>query len=181
MPFDEVLRTRVFEPLAMADTAFFTSELPRFTATYTTGSDGLAIWDPPEGRWSRPPANPDGAAGLVSSADDMATLARALLDGGRPILDPQAVAEMTRDHLSAEQRAASSAFLDGQGWGLCQSVVVEGPRAGAFGWNGGLGSSWLVDPVRDLAVVVMTNRMFDGPAGNPVHRDIQDAVYEALA
>ncbi len=181
MPFDEVLRTRVFEPLAMTDTAFFTSELSRFTATYAPGPDGLTVWDPPEGRWSRRPANPDGAAGLVSSADDMAALARALLDGGRPILDSAAVAEMTRNQLSAEQLASSAAFLGGDGWGLCQSVVVEGPRAGAFGWNGGLGTSWLVDPARDLAVIVMTNRMFDSPGLPQVHRDVRDAVYEVLA
>ena len=52
---------------------------------------------------------------------------------------------------------------------------------GSFGWDGGLGSSWLVDPARDLIVIVLTQRMFESPALPAVHRDIQAAAYAALA
>lgn len=180
MPFPEVLRTRIFEPLGMSDTHFFTADTRRLATAYVRTPEGLSVWDPPGGQWSHPPAFPDGAAGLVSTADDMATFAEALLEGGGPILRPEAVAEMCRDQLTEEQRASTGGFLDGQGWGFCQAVVTDGPNAGTFGWTGGLGTSWLVDPARRLAVVVLTQRMFDGPALPPVHRAIQDAAYAAL-
>ena len=105
-----------------------------------------------------------------------------LLRGGDPVLPADAVTEMTRDQLTAEQRALDGkAFLDGRSWGLCQSVVTEGPYAGAFGWDGGLGSSWLVDPARDLTVVVLTQRLFETPQAPAVHRELQAAAYSALA
>ena len=143
--------------------------------------DGLTVFDPPDGQWSRPPAFADGAAGLVSTVDDLLAFARMLLRRGEPVLTAEAVAEMTRDHLTAEQKAlAGPAFLGGRGWGLCQSVVIDGPRTGAFGWDGGLGSSWLVDPNRDLTVIVLTQRMFDTALAPQVHVDLQAAAYAAV-
>jgi hypothetical protein len=35
--------------------------------------------------------------------------------------------------------------------------------------------------VRDLIVIVLTQRMFDSPALPPVHRDLRAAAYAALA
>jgi len=104
-----------------------------------------------------------------------------LLRGGSPVLDEHAVGEMTADQLTASQKEqAGTGFLNGRSWGLCQSVVTEGPRAGAFGWDGGFGTSWLVDPVRDLTVIVLTQRMFESPHPPNVHVELQDAAYAAL-
>jgi CubicO group peptidase (beta-lactamase class C family) len=52
---------------------------------------------------------------------------------------------------------------------------------GAFGWNGGFGTSWLVDPAHELVVIVLTQRLFDSPELPQAHRDIQAAAYAALA
>jgi CubicO group peptidase (beta-lactamase class C family) len=87
---------------------------------------------------------------------------------------------MTRDQLTPAQRAGQEMFLGDRSWGLCQSVVVSGERAGAFGWDGGLGSSFLVDPVRDLVVVVLTQRLWDTAQPPAVHTDIQASAYDAL-
>jgi CubicO group peptidase (beta-lactamase class C family) len=51
---------------------------------------------------------------------------------------------------------------------------------GGFGWNGGLGTSWLVDPARDLTVIVLTQRLFESPGLPAFHREIQAAAYAAL-
>ena len=160
--FDEVLSTRLFAPLGMRDTSMWTSETDRLATAYAPTDHGLELWDPPDGAWSRPPAFPDGAAGLVSSVDDLLAFARLLLAGGEPLLDGALVAEMTTNQLTAEQREREGgAILRGLGWGFCLAVAVEGPRAGAFGWDGGLGTSWLVDPNSELVVIVLTQRMFD--------------------
>jgi CubicO group peptidase (beta-lactamase class C family) len=179
-PFSEVLRSRLLDPLGMRDTGFWTQDTHRLATSYQPTPGGLAVWDEPGGKWSRPPAFPDGAAGLVSTADDLLAFARMLLRGGAGVLAPEAVRAMTTDQLTAAQRARGGlgpGFFDGRSWGFCQAVY----DSGAFGWDGGLGTSWLVDPSRDLTVIVLTQRMFDSPETPQVHRDIQAAAYAALA
>jgi CubicO group peptidase (beta-lactamase class C family) len=178
--FGEVLRTRVFEPLGMPDTAFWTSQPGRLATAYRPTPDGLLVRDPTDGAWSSPPAFEDGAAGLLSTVDDLHALARMMLGGGAPVLAPESVAAMTVDELTQEQKAHGGLgfdFFDHQSWSFCQAVQ----DTGAFGWNGGYGSSWLVDPVRDLVVIVLTQRLFETAELPPVHRDIQAAAYAALA
>jgi CubicO group peptidase (beta-lactamase class C family) len=180
MSFADVLRTRIFEPLGMRDAAFWASDTGRLATSYSPVPGGLEVWDPPGGQWSRPPAFGDGAAGLVSTADDMLAFSRMLLRGGHPLLPPEAVGQMTSDQLTPEQRAGASAFLDGHGWGFCQAVIIDGPRAGAYGWTGGLGTTWLADPATDLTVIVLTQRMFEGGQPSAVHDDLQAAAYDAV-
>jgi CubicO group peptidase (beta-lactamase class C family) len=178
----DVLRTRVFEPLGMRDTGFWASETSRLATVYARTPHGLQVWDAPDGKWSRPPAFGDGAAGLVSTADDLLAFARMFLAGGAPVLSNEAVAQMTRDQLRESQRAGTGeAFLHGRSWGLCQSVITAGPRSGAFGWDGGLGTSWLVDPREELVVIVLTQRMWDTATPPEVHDELQDAAYAAVA
>jgi CubicO group peptidase (beta-lactamase class C family) len=178
--YDEVLRSRLLEPLGMSQTSFVAPDVSRLATAYADTPDGLSVWDPPAGKWSQPPAFDDGAAGLVSTADDLLAFARIFLRGGEPVLSRESVAEMTRDQLTPAQRAGQETFLGDRSWGLCQSVIVSGERTGAYGWDGGLGSSFLVDPARDLAVIVLTQRLFDSPQPPAVHTDIQDAAYAAL-
>jgi CubicO group peptidase (beta-lactamase class C family) len=176
MPFPEVLRSRIFDPLGMRDTGFVAEDLRRFATAYRPTPDGLVVSDEPGGAWSRSPAFPDGAAGLVSTVDDLLAFARMLLAGGKPVLSSPLAHEMTVDQLTAEQRASGQAFLAGGSWGL--GVAVQ--QSGAYGWDGGLGTTWVVDPVRDLVVIVLTQRMFESPTPPAVHREIQAAAYRAL-
>ena len=179
MSYDDVLRTRIFEPLGMPDTSFYTEDVLRLATAYQPTADGNVIWDPPDGQWSRPPAFYDGAAGLVSTVDDLLAFARMLLRRGEPVLTADQVREMSRDHLTAPQREFGMAFLGGRGWGLGTSVVLDGPWAGAIGWDGGLGTSFLVHPERDLAVIVLTQRIFDTAQASAVHTDLQLAARTA--
>ena len=178
-PFDEVLRTRVFEPLGMVDSAYWTSQTQRLATAYRPTPDGLVVTDEPDGIWSRPPAFLDGAAGLVSTVDDLNAFARMLLRGGAPLLSAESVRAMTTDQLTDAQKAhrgLGPGFFDGSSWSFCQ-MVYDG---GAFGWNGGSGCSWRVDPAGGLTVIVLTQRELESPELPQVHRDIQAAAYAAL-
>ena len=175
MSFGDVLRTRIFEPLGMTQTAFWASDPGRLAAAYKPSADGLEMWDAPDGEYSRPPAFEDGAAGLVSTADDMLAFARMFLRGGSPVLSAESVRAMTTDQLTPEQKAHGGLgpdFFASQSWSYCQAVE----DTGAFGWNGGFGTSWLVDPGSDLVVIVLTQRMLQSPDDVELHRAIQDAV-----
>jgi CubicO group peptidase (beta-lactamase class C family) len=182
VPLDVVLRTRIFEPLGMRQTAFYATDVSRLATSYVPTVDGLQVWDEPDGRWSRAPVFGDAAAGLVSTVDDLLAFARMLLRDGGPVLTPDAAGAMTRDQLTPEQRSPDiAAFLGDRSWAYCQSVTVTGERAGSFGWDGGLGTSWHVDPVRDLTVIVLTQRQFETAQPPQVHVDLQTAAYAALA
>jgi CubicO group peptidase (beta-lactamase class C family) len=169
----------VFEPLGMRDTAFWTDAPDRLATGYIAKPDGLAVWDEPDGRWSRPPAFGDGAGGLVSTADDLLAFARMLLRGGSPVLSEDSVQALSSDQLTDAQKTRGGlgpGFFAHKSWGFGPAVY----ETGAFGWNGGFGTSWLVDPARELTVIVMTQRAFDSPALPPVHQDVQAAAYAAV-
>jgi CubicO group peptidase (beta-lactamase class C family) len=159
-PFEEVMRDRVLEPLGMRDTAFYAADPTRLAAAYERRDGQLVVSDPPDGQWSRPPAFPDGGGGLVSTAGDVLAFGRMLLRGGEPVLRQATVAEMTRDQLTAEQRASvwpGFSFLDDRGWGYGVSVLDDG----RYTWEGGLGTAWSNVPSQDLTVVVLTQRAAD--------------------
>jgi CubicO group peptidase (beta-lactamase class C family) len=179
-PFAEVLQTRVFDPLGMKNTGFWTENTDRLATAYRPTPEGLVVWDEPDGSWSRPPAFGDGAAGLLSTVDDLLAFARMLLGGGAPVLSRDSVKAMTTDQLTDTQKANGGLgpnFFAGQSWSFCQAVL----DTGAYGWDGGLGTSWLVDPANDLTMIVLSQRLFESPKPPQVHTDIQAAAYAALA
>ncbi|HTR71965.1 MAG TPA: serine hydrolase domain-containing protein [Solirubrobacteraceae bacterium] len=208
-PFAEVLKTRVFEPLGMSDTAFWTADTERLATAYRPTPEGLVVWDEPAGAWSRPPAFADGGAGLVSTADDMLAFARMLLGGGtipsgtirsgalggrvfggagvgrvgsgaERMLSRESVEAMCADQLTSAQKehgGLGPGFFSARSWGFCQAVYDDG----SFGWDGGFGSSWRVDPANDLVVIVLTQRMFETSDPPQVHLDIQRAASVALS
>ena len=107
--------------------------------------------------------------GLVSTVDDYLAFARMLLAGGvhegRRLLSAESVREMTKDQLTAAQKAASASaffpgFFDAHGWGFGVSVSTApdavSPVPGRYGWFGGFGTSWINDPGRGLVAIVMT-------------------------
>lgn len=177
-PLGEVMRTRIFDPCGMRDTAFWSAEPHRLATAYHP--KGHRVWDAPTGQWGQAPKFPDGAAGLVSTADDMLAFSRMILARGAGVLPEDLVKELTTNQLTPAQMHKDP-ILGDAGWSLCQSVIVDGPRAGAFGWAGGLGTTWLADPARDLTIVVLTQRLFSSPTGDALHTEVQDAAYAGAA
>jgi len=60
------------------------------------------------------------------------------------------------------QGPASALFLEARGWGFGVSVALspddDWSRAGRYGWDGGLGTSWLNDPEAGVAAILVTQR-----------------------
>ncbi|HEU5475536.1 MAG TPA: serine hydrolase domain-containing protein [Actinophytocola sp.] len=172
----DFLAERIFQPLGMVDTAFHVPQekRDRFTTQYRNGPDGLTAVDGPDGLWSRPPSFPAGAGGLVSTAADCHRFGRMLLAGGQHLLSERSVRQMMTDQLTAAQRAASAAFLDGQGWGFGGAVDVEPTEPwnvpGRYGWSGGTGTSLHVVPDTGTVTVLLTQVELDSPTPPEVMR-----------
>ena len=159
-PFEDVMRERLLGPLGMKDTGFHAADAGRLATAYENRDGQFVVTDPPDGQWARPPLFADGSGGLVSSVDDMVAFGRMLMRGGSPVLRPGTAAEMTRDQLTAAQRAnvwPGFSFLEDRGWGYGLSVLDDG----RYTWEGGLGTAWSNLPSRDLTVVVLTQRSAD--------------------
>jgi CubicO group peptidase (beta-lactamase class C family) len=171
-PLETFLRERLFEPLGMKDSGFSVPapKLDRLATSYWADPESgeLAVYDDAEGgQWSRPPAFPSGAGGLVSTIDDYLAFGQMMLNQGKHgnerILSRLSVELMTTDQLTPEQKAASSlisGFLDGHGWGFGVSVVTRrddiAAVPGRYGWDGGLGTSWYSDPREEMVTILMT-------------------------
>ncbi|WP_405914142.1 beta-lactamase family protein [Streptomyces sp. NBC_00963] len=177
----EFLAERLFEPLGMTDTGFEVppAERHRLADFYQPTPDGLEPVASADGEWSSLPAFPSGAGGLVSTADDWYAFARMLLaDGaaaGRQLLSPESVRLMTTDHLTAEQRAASTLFLEGQGWGFGGSVDVTDADPwnvpGRYGWVGGFGTAAHIIPSTGTVTILLSQVAMTTPTPPPLMRD----------
>ncbi len=168
-PLAQFFRTRIFEPLGMSDTGFSlpaekTSRLPsHYMTDFQTGKLELQKLSAP-GEWTKAPAFPSGAAGLLSTVDDYLAFARLLLSEGvhqnERLLSKKSVALMTTNHLTPEQIATGGPVLAGHGWGFGMAVVTAPDEAfpvpGRYGWNGGYGTTWFNDPSRGLIAMAMT-------------------------
>jgi CubicO group peptidase (beta-lactamase class C family) len=170
-PFADFMQDRVFEPLGMADTGFWTPSVERLGTCY--GLDPRTaehtVYDPPNGQWAHAPAFPSGAGGLVSTIDDVHAFGRMLLAGGRlpdgsKLLSRASVTAMTTDQIGIAPGVPGPSFDGAQGWGFGVGVQVRrtslGPSVGGYGWAGGLGSSWGNDPAEDVIGVILTTDMF---------------------
>ena len=191
-PLDEFMRERLFEPLGMRDTGFFTEQTDRFGTCYAVdpATEARTVYDAPDGQWSKPPAFPDAAAGLVSTVDDVHAFARMLLaegqlsDGSR-LISRAAVEAMTTDQIGVLDGAAGPLPDGSQGWGFGVGVQVRrtgvAHSIGSYGWDGGLGSSWSNDPRERLVGTILTTDSFTGPFPPPaVVQDFWTCVYAAL-
>jgi len=193
--FETFLRDRIFEPLGMNDTGFSVpaGKRERFATSYWTNAetDALELNDDAEGKWSRPPAFPSGAGGLVSTIDDYLAFGEMMLNRGKHgserILSRPSVETMTTDQLTPEQKAVSGLVpgqFDSHGWGFGVAMVtkrtdVSGP-VGRFGWDGGMGTSWYSDPSEDMVTILMTQRGWASPSPPNVCLDFWTCAYQAI-
>ncbi|HEY3140922.1 MAG TPA: serine hydrolase domain-containing protein [Acidimicrobiales bacterium] len=192
-PFETFLAERIFEPLGMVDTGFWVpaSKMDRFGPCFwkdpETGE--RAVYDPPDGQWSKPPAFPGGGAGLVSTVDDWLAFSEMLLAGGTyrgtRLLSRPTVEAMTTNYLTPEQLTTSSPDTSGAvGWGFGVGTQLRrrGPTLspGSYWWDGGMGSTWSNDPAEDLIGIMLANQAWESPIPPPVFQDFWTCAYGAI-
>lgn len=151
MPFEQFLKTRIFDPLGMTDTDFHVpaSKAHRFAACYSADPgggmtfhagqrrDGLTLQDDPAtSSFLSPPSFISGGGGLCSTTADYLTFCRALLNGGElgdvRLIGPKTLALMTANHIpggkalpDVSRSLFSEASYNGIGFGLGFAVNMR--------------------------------------------------------
>jgi len=120
-----------------------------------------------------------GHAGLFAPAEDVATFAHCMLNGGRPILRPETVEFFTR------REAIPAGTSRALGWDTPSSPSQSGKHFGprSYGHLGYTGTSLWIDPDRQLSITLLTNRTWpdcQNQAIKQVRPAFHDAVVEAL-
>ncbi|HYZ24750.1 MAG TPA: serine hydrolase domain-containing protein, partial [Rhodopila sp.] len=201
MPFGEFLRSRLFEPLGMHDTAFWCpdSKRDRFASCYVQAEGSLKLHDDGQASFfAEPPKLESGGGGLLSTAHDYMRFCRMMLgkgtlDGVR-ILGPKTVemfsmnllpdgrelAEMAPPGMFSESGYAGIGFSIGCGVTLSPARTRLPGTPGEFFWGGAASTAFWIDPKEDLAVVFMT-QVLNSDARLTLRRDLRTLVYAAIA
>ena len=193
-PFDEFLRTRIFEPLGMKDTYFFVPEAKagRLATAYTYYDEkGLQRFpDSPirEGTFvysaDYPTRGPkklfSGGAGLVSTAMDYARFCQMMLDEGKVgstrLLSRKTVELMTHDQLG--KIGPDQGFGLGFGVEGVKSPLSELGSPGEYNWGGFFYTGFTIDPKEQMIVIFMAQLHPTG--GLTLDRQVNELAYQAI-
>ncbi|HET6182539.1 MAG TPA: serine hydrolase domain-containing protein [Acetobacteraceae bacterium] len=201
MKFGEFLRTRLFEPLGMKDTAFWCppEKIGRFASCYMPGENGrLKLQDDAErSTYAAPPNLESGGGGLVSTAHDYMRFCRMMVAGGTldgvQILSPKTVALFSLNHLPGNKELAelttpglfSEGGYNGIGFSIGCGVNIDVAKTrlpgtlGEYFWGGAAATAFWIDPREELAVVFMT-QVIGSDARLTLRRDLRTLVYSAM-
>ncbi len=196
-PFERFLHDRVIAPLGMTDTAFTVApgNVARFAANYSRGEDGRAalLDDPATSRFITPRAIASGGGGLTGTARDYMRFCQMMLNKGQldgeRLLGRKTVELMTSNHLPGDMAAMgmprfSESKYDGIGFGLGFSVTLDPARAeilgspGEYAWGGAASTAFWIDPVEDMAVVLLTQ--LTPSSTYPIRRELRVLTYAAV-
>jgi CubicO group peptidase (beta-lactamase class C family) len=200
--FGEFMRTRLFEPLGMKDTAFSVpaGKIDRLTSCYQPKQgSGLKVQDDAQkSTYAKPPGLEVGGGGLVSTMHDYMRFCRMFLGKGTldgvQILSPKTVQLFSLNHLAdgklmqdmvPSNTMFSETGYSGMGFSICCGVNMDVAQTrlpgttGEFFWGGAASTAFWVDPKEDLAVVFMTQVM-GTDARLTLRRDLRTLVYSAM-
>jgi len=184
-PYDEFLRTRIFQPLGMKDTFFYPPDdrRPRLATLYSKSPKGLLRAENQDGFSLKTYFS--GGGGLMSTAEDYLQFAQMLLNGGelhgRRLLSPRTVDLMSSNHVGDLFNGKLGRPAHGMGYGLLVGIVEDGVAAGlrvtngSFGWDGAYGTQTWIDPREKMVTIVMIQTQVTS-----VQRDFENAVMQAI-
>jgi CubicO group peptidase (beta-lactamase class C family) len=197
--FPEFLRTRLFEPLGMIDTAFYVpaEKQSRVATIYAYDKTrGALAPSPGESVVTTMPGLASGGGGLYSTAADYFRFTQMLLNGGEldgtRVLEKSSI-DMMRTNVLSEQVLNSKSSIGqtqispAQGFGYDFAVVLDPVAAkkqggkGSYWWEGLAGTWFWIDPANDVIGIGIIQRRGGFP-GAENHEDLQRrVVYDSLA
>jgi CubicO group peptidase (beta-lactamase class C family) len=190
MPFDEFLKTHIFDPLGMNDTRFY---FPDEKANRL-----VAVQQKVDGNWEKYPVTfydtdyPvkgaksffSGGAGLSSTAKDYATFLQMYLNGGEyngvRILSRTTVDVILSNQLG-DIRGDKSDSQFGLAFGLLTQIGQNkggNGSAGTFDWGGYFNTQYFADPVENVIGIIM--KQTQGPVNDQSGWKFRQMVFQTI-
>jgi CubicO group peptidase (beta-lactamase class C family) len=161
----EVLQERLFGPLGMTDTAFFTPDRKLDRRADPFSFDFMAAAGVDSCNATASPKFESGGSGLMSTLADYTRFAAMLSGGGAlegaRVIGPRTIAFMASDHLDAKADRSHYLLWPGHGFGLGFAVRTDAGRApsagsvGEYFWGGMMGTTFWVSPRDQLFAILM--------------------------
>ena len=192
MSLEAFFQTRIFEPLGMRSTSFYTERLESqdISTGYTHDETGALVAI--EGSSEQPAlmAWETGGAGLFSTANDYFKFAQMLANGGtyegRQILSPESVTALSTAHVGAD-RMPDEYDAANLGFGYSVAVSYEGNgqswrRPGDYGWSGFFDTGFVISPSTGVVGLVMAQEVPGPTTGETVgaRAVFDELLYSAL-
>jgi CubicO group peptidase (beta-lactamase class C family) len=160
-PLDVFLEERIFDPLGMHDTGFYTPAHKHDRLTRVYGHvEGGELTPRDSTRFISKPTFLSGGGGLVGTAPDYARFTMMLRNGGElndvRILGAETVELMTADHLG-DVPGPRPGWGFGLGFSVRRVAALDGTSgsAGEYYWAGLAGTRFWIDPEEDLIGIFM--------------------------
>jgi CubicO group peptidase (beta-lactamase class C family) len=189
MPFDEFLKTRIFQPLTMVNTGFYLNE--------TQGEKLVTVHQFANGQWRPMPVtfyDPDypkkgtktffsGGAGLSSTAEDYAKFLQMYLNGG--IYNGKRILSPTTIELIMSNQVGDLISGGAESYGLAFGIVNEAGflnggngSVGTFDWGGYFNTQYFADPVTKTIGILM--KQTQGGNGDQTGWKFRQMVFAAV-
>lgn len=199
LPYGEFLQKEIFEPLEMADTAFYVPEnkISRLAVMYSRmdkeghlrAADAKALDWLNLSKPTRLPYIESGGGGLYSTLEDYRHFVQMLAAGGtfkgKQLVGRKTIEFISKNQLD-EQQLPSIDFdsIEGYGYGNYMRVMMQPEMAGSngtigeYGWDGLPGTYFFVDPKEELTLVYM--QQIEQGADLTLRRKMRQIIYGAL-
>ena len=196
MSLADFMRTRIFEPLNMKDTAFFVpkNKMDRLATVYVLQEETLKPM-PHAANVTTQPGFSSGGGGLYSTANDFVRFAQMLINGGEldgvRLLSPSTVGLMGSNQLSEKLMTGEfgigfQQMRPGFGFGYDVAIFVDPAKVGSttgkgtYLWDGAAGTWFWNDPTNDIVFIGLIQRMMAGPGMPNVQNLSRTLVHQAL-
>ncbi|SHF04421.1 CubicO group peptidase, beta-lactamase class C family [Mariniphaga anaerophila] len=189
MPFDQFLKTRIFDPLGMNDTYFY---LPDKKAERL-----VAVQYKEDEKWKKLPDSSydadypikgaktffSGGGGLSSTAKDYATLLQMYLNGG----EYNGVRLLSKTTINTIMKNQTGQLYGGNEkyYGLAFAVLSEGGEtkgglgsAGTFDWGGYFNTQYFADPKENVIGIIM--KQTQGPVNDQTGWKFRQLVFQTI-
>jgi uncharacterized protein YbbC (DUF1343 family)/CubicO group peptidase (beta-lactamase class C family) len=169
VPLEVYCRSHIFLPLGMTDTGFRPPAAVRDRIAPTSDASGKirigTVHDPTAARMG----GVAGHAGLFSTADDLALLAKMLVGTGRSSGGVQILSFRSIDDMTRPESPDRAIHPRGLGWDLAAPLASNRdqlPLAGSYGHTGFTGTMLWVDPLSATYVIILTSRTYPHGTGD---------------
>jgi CubicO group peptidase (beta-lactamase class C family) len=181
--YDKFLQDHLLGPLGMPDTGFFApaGKASRVVTMSESTPNGLRTAQRTDST-----VYFSGAGGMMSTAEDYLQFAQMMLNGGelngRRYLSPKTMELMVSNHTGDMVNGQFGRPALGMGFGLSMQVVMDpvasGLRVskGAYGWAGGTGVSFWVEPAEQMVSIYFVQ----GGSGGQLRGDVENAIRQAI-